>query len=392
MKMRTLISLIFVLATFALAVTVLVHRRVPSEEQCALGKELFRDLDVNSIACITIQGPTEQLGLVKGKERWGVVQRYGYPADFAKIKELVTKIVELNVGRSFSGNSEVLSRLQLISPLGKKRDPEECGTLLIFKDKEGNQLGGIIIGKAHRAGEGQIGSSGQYVRFPDDDMVYLVDKSFAFMETDPKVWLARELLKVEPVKIKRISCFKGDGKAVYVLERKAKGKDFEATGVLKAKELDRSKIRRLERAISFLTLLDVAGRNPDVKGPGTDGKAYVSYELFDGTVYKIFPSRVKVNGKDEYHLRIRVGYISSGKMTLGEDVSDRSGITGAGTTAARSEVQDKARQLNEQLSPWVFVVSKWVADAFITDPERLVGKKGAKESQPRKSKPTQGKG
>ena len=84
------------------------------------------------------------------------------------------------MGRSFQATPEVLSRLKLISPLRKGADAEEKGTLVAFKDKDGNELGAIIIGKQHGSREKQTAMGGQYVRLAGQDTVYLVDKYVAY--------------------------------------------------------------------------------------------------------------------------------------------------------------------------------------------------------------------
>ncbi len=49
------------------------------------------------------------------------------------------------------------------------------------------------------------------------------------------------------------------------------------------------------------------------------------------------------------------------------------------------ELKLKAEQLNQRLSPWVFVVSKWNGESFVTDPQELVEKEGEGKEAPSKS-------
>ena len=58
----------------------------------------------------------------------------------------------------------------------KDADAGEEGTLLAFKNKDGKELGAIIIGKQHGSREEQTAMGAQYVRLAGQDTIYLVDK------------------------------------------------------------------------------------------------------------------------------------------------------------------------------------------------------------------------
>ncbi|MBW2037945.1 MAG: DUF4340 domain-containing protein, partial [Deltaproteobacteria bacterium] len=233
MRAKTLFILIIILIALAVVVALFVHKKGQGLEEARLGKTLFKNLKVNSIAMITIHGPeNEKVELRKGEKFWGVVQKFGYPADFGKIRKLVRKISELKVGRSFKATAEILSRLRVTSPLKTDGDDKEQGTLVSLKDTNGNELAGIIIGKRHSSGSVQTGTSGQYIRLTKGEMVYLVDKTFPLIETNPKAWLDKELVKVQPEDIRRISAVDRNGNVLYALERQEKGKELKATGSL----------------------------------------------------------------------------------------------------------------------------------------------------------------
>ena len=155
------------------------------------------------------------------------------------------------MGRSFQATPEVLSRLKLISPLRKGADAEEKGTLVAFKDKDGNELGAIIIGKQHGSREEQTAMGGQYVRLAGQDTVYLVDKSFSITDTNPKGWLDKDLIKVKPENIRRISCFAEGDKVLYALERQEKAKELQPVGTLRDKKLNKQRSTGLSERFPF---------------------------------------------------------------------------------------------------------------------------------------------
>jgi len=386
MKARTLLGLVAILIALAVVVAVVVHKKKPGEREKKLGEPLFKELDVNNIALITIVGPKDKgVELKKGEKFWEVVQKYGYPAEFDKIRSLVRKISELKIGRAFKATPEIAARLKLVSPLEKKTDDKEQGTLISLKDADGNELAGIIIGKRHSTGEAQAGSASQYVRLTKGEMVYLVDKTFPFIETTPKGWLDKELIKVQPENIRKISAVRGNGKVLYAFERQEKGKKLEPIGTLIGKRLNKSKLNRLERGIAFLTLLDVVDPKTDPKTLGIDESTYVAYELFDGIRYKIFTGKSRRNGHDEIHLKISVDYITLPNKSETDSQMDKSKESKREVKEDLDELKLKAEQLSQRLSPWVFVVSKWNGESFVTDPQELVEKEGEGKEAPSKS-------
>ncbi len=384
MRSRTLFLLILILAGLAVAVTVLVYREARQGAGVTLGQPLLRDLAVNKISLVSIRGPRGRaVDLKKGEKYWEVVQRYGYPADFSKITSLVRKISEMKVGNSFDATPEVSSRLGLVSPTDLNSKAEDQGILITLKDTENNELAGIIIGKTHGHGGGTAAMGGQYVRLAKGDTVYLVDKNFGYIEKDPKGWLDKELIKIQPDEIKKIYAVNSSGRLIYSFERKDKGKKLLPVGPLKDKKLNNSEVRRLERGISFLSLLDVA--NPKIKPTslGVYDTPYVVYELFNGIRYRIFPGKSRRNGEDEYHIKINVDYHRPSPAKHADLSNDKEKVHKEQNKPVPAEMKLKAQQLAQRLSPWVFVVSRWNAGAFITDPEKLIEEKSEKNSSPK---------
>ena len=118
---------------------------------------------------------------------------------------------------------------------------------------------------------------------------------------------------------------------------------------------------------------------------GIDESTYVAYELFDGLRYKIYTGKSKRNGHDEYHLKISVDYVMA---TKGPEIGSQRDKSKEGKTEP-NEDQDKlklrASRLNERLSPWVFVVSKWSGESFVIDPQKLVEKESERKQSPARS-------
>ncbi|MBW1729318.1 MAG: DUF4340 domain-containing protein [Deltaproteobacteria bacterium] len=362
MRTKTLVFLLGVLAALAAIVGISLHKKGGTKQQEALGTPLFHDLAVNKIAWVTIQGPEKKVSLRRGKGHWEVVERYGYPADFSRIVDLLRKMAQLKIGRRFQGSQDVLARLSLHSPLDKTAKKEEKGTLISLRDEKGSTVAEVILGKTRRSQKAGFPRAGQYVRIAGKTDIFLVDRTFPLTETDPVNWLDKKLLKVPPEQIRRISATGKADKLIYAFERTEKGKGLEPIGPLKGSKINQSKLKRLERAVSSLWLQDVLDPATDPQTLGLDQETTITYELFDGVRYHIRTAAPKGTNKKEYYLQIK------------------------------KEAAQKAKQINDRFSRWVFIIPKWAAEAFLKKPEDLVEKPHGKKTKPSRQKRNKGKG
>jgi hypothetical protein len=144
------------------------------------------------------------------------------------------------------------------------------------------------------------------------------------------------------------------------------------TPVPAGRTADPAKIDQVLDALAPLSIDDVqvADESPPMRGPD---QPRLVYQLFDGRRISIFPA---FDGKDSYTLRVS----AEASMTQAE-VADSSepavpaGKTGEGEVAepdTDAPAPKTARQLNEELSPWVFLVKKWQFDSLITQPALLL--------------------
>lgn len=330
-----------------------------------MGDRLFADLPVNTVAGITIADAENRVTLVKGERVWQVEERNGYPADFDELRDTVVKLSRLKIGRSFTGSPESLARLSLTSPSAP--DNAGAGRQITLKDRDGKILADLILGQTRETDGG--GSGGQYLKMTAADTVFLVDGDFRFLKTAPAEWLKKEVLDIRSDDVASVAFYAGDAPTpVYTLSRPEKGQAARMTPVPPGRTADSAKIDQVLDALAPLTLDDVrAGRE---KPPAAESdRPRLVYHLYDGRRILIFPES---DGDDSYVLRI----------TAEADPLD-AGAAEAPETEAEADRQqeeeetplpahESARQLNEELSPWVFSVKKWQFDSFITQAESLL--------------------
>ncbi|MCF8131213.1 MAG: hypothetical protein K9N10_22100, partial [Deltaproteobacteria bacterium] len=112
MNKKTLFILLVVLAVLAgVGRSILVENSSKPPGSDVMGTLLFEKLPANEITKIVIERPDDSVTLVKGEESWVVENRFGYPADFSKITDLIRQLKQTKVGRKFAGTEPVQKRL-----------------------------------------------------------------------------------------------------------------------------------------------------------------------------------------------------------------------------------------------------------------------------------------
>ncbi len=385
-----------------------------------IGGKLLADLDLGNIRAVRIQGPKTSADLVQKEDAWAVENRYGFPADFSLINDMVKKMSDMTVGRSFAATEDVLSRLALRSPDAPEIPDDQKGTRVSLKTGEGTSAAELIFGKTR---ETDTGSGGQYVLNAADNTVYLVDQNFRGLDRTPAEWLKEEIFKVDAGEIEKLVCRKPEDAApLYVLKRPEKGKNPEFVDLAAPyaeKKTIASKVNSAFNAISSIRISDVA--DPENPGEtGLDQARCFEYHLYDGTVYRVYPGEAAAGKTDEYYFKVGVDYeapeapaaeaapeaaeagdaeqadaapdtgdaaeaaadengadqpepVAAGAGTAAEGEGADGADAAAAEAAARAEKQRKAREaaaeLDARLSPWVFTISKWKRESFVTDME-----------------------
>lgn len=332
--------------------------------QIKMGDKLFADLPVNAVTTVTIADSENRVVLVKGDKVWQVEDRSGYPADFDQLRELVVKLSRLKIGRSFPATTESLNRLSLMAP--SSADTSSTGKQITLADASGKILADVLLGQSRETDSGEGG--GQYLKKGDAATVFLVDGSFQFLKTEPAQWLKKEILDVNAETVKSVACYTGDARTpVYTLFRPERGEMAQMTPVPPGRTADPAKIDQVLDALAPLTLDDVHAADGKPIVPES-ARPRLVYDLYDGRKILIFPHS---DGNERFTLRV-----AAEESTIeppAADVPDPQAAEEKTKAEDTAEPASKtARQLNEELNPWVFSIKKWQFDSFITQLELLL--------------------
>ena len=107
------------------------------QNAAALGQPLLKDLKAADIATIRIKDPKSTLTLSKKEDGWVIAEREDFPADVAKVREFVIKMVELKVVQSEPVGEKDRARLNL----------DASSTQVEFDGADGKPLVKLLVGK-----------------------------------------------------------------------------------------------------------------------------------------------------------------------------------------------------------------------------------------------------
>ena len=359
MKLKTFAILLITCCTLLAVVLLTTRPKKTAEHPADMGAKLFTRLAAGDIAAITITSPEATATLKQTPNGWIVENRFGYPADFSKIAELVQKLSEAKIGRSFPASPEIQARQSLYPPEQPELPADQKGTRIVMADKDAKTLADLIIGKQREESAGS-GSETYYALRPPESRVYLIDQNFRFLEKNPAGWLNNKPIDLNPKKIQKVVCFDTrKNRPIYTLQRPAEDREPVLSDLPAGKKMAKFKADQVFEALTSLTVEDVADHGRKDIAARFSGAPRFDYHLYDGTVYHVFPGAALKDDPEKHYFRAEVGYQPPPEA---EPVQKES----------QAKPAEEAERLNRNLSPWTYVVSKWVYDSFFTDPGNLM--------------------
>ena len=253
-----------------------------------LGRTLFKDLKVADIAAIRIQEPKATLTLQRKDERWVLAERADFPADLARVREFVLKVIGLKVGQSEPLGEKDRARLNL----------DASGTRVEFNDAQGKTLGAFVAGKKYFKREVENPDKaipdGRFVALPSEaGTAYLVGDPLTQASARTSEWIDRASFQVEKVKTLEVRYPGGGG---YRIERQADNAEWKLAGANPGEKLDISRANAASYSLSLLELADVAPK--DAVDTGLEQPVLINATTLEGAAYAIKVG--KLAGENHY--------------------------------------------------------------------------------------------
>jgi hypothetical protein len=356
--MRSKALLILILLTVVVVAAAIMARKDKSDVAGA-GQPLFPALldNINDITTVVGVGGGEAFTLLREGDRWVVSEKYGFPADQGKARQLVLGTARLVRIEPKTSNPDLYHKIGLDDVNVEDSNAVQYS----FKNASGETLAEIVIGNS-RLGRADPQANEYFVREPAMAQSWLVQgklpDAIGVIE-----WLDSSVLKIDRERVRQVSVQHPDGAVVTVSKKKPSQTTFDLLDVADGTELESQfLISDLGRSLATLDMADVM---PASQGSVPDDGLGVEMTTFDG-------------------LRVSLRSVKDGERTLArlQAYFDES-LIGAeflpGGEQAEGEfllaadvVREEVTRLNSDWEKWIYVLPDYRANYMSVRKEEMI--------------------
>ena len=358
--MRSKALLILILLTVVVALAAVIARKDNSNVAGA-GEALFPALldDINDITTVVGVGRGETFTLVREGDRWVVSEKYGFPADQGKARQLVLGAARLMRIEPKTSNPDLYAKIGLDDVNAEDGNAVQYS----FKNAAGDTLAEIIIGNS-RLGRADPQTNEYFVREPAMAQTWLVQgklpDAIGVIE-----WLNGRVLSIERDRVHQVVAQHPDGAVVAVAKKKPSQATFDLLDVPSDAELQsKFMVSDLGRSLASLDMDDVM---PVSDASVPDDGLTVEMTTFDGM-------RVVLRSvKDGERTLARVEAFFDESLTAPEFLpgGDRSDGESEFLLAADA-VRDEVARLNSDWAKWIYVIPDYRAKYMSVRKEEMI--------------------
>ena len=264
----------------------------------ALGQPLLKNLKAADVAAIVIRAPGAALTLERKADQWVIAERGGFPADVAKVRDLMLKALELKVGQSEPIGEKDRARLKL----------DDSGTQLEFRGADGKPLARLVIGakffKREPENPDRAIGDGRFVMLPEDaKTVLVVADPLTLASAKSADWISRTGFAAEKVKAMQVLLAGGER---WRIERPGDNANWKLSPLRAGEKLDVIRANSASYSLNNVEPADVAAPGMEPADAGLDKpSATIVATTFDGLTYTV--KLGKLAGDNTYATRAIAG-------------------------------------------------------------------------------------
>lgn len=375
--------LLTIVAAILVGMAMLSTQKQAKASSSAVGGKAIPGLAINNIQTIEIKAPASTVTVAKVDGIWRVANRHNYPADFDKIRELLTKLADLKTLQSIRATEQQRRELHLIP--GSTSDALTQPTILDLKDASGKSLETLLLGKERMRPSANPEAS-PYDSFPDGRFIatskgniLLVGDALPEAVTTPRSWMDEEFIKVKSEDIASIE-ISGSTKGAILLTRANSNSEFTIPHVPEGKEADATKLSRLTSTLNDLKFEDIATPGTPDEKMGLNKPITFIARTFKGESFTITIGQATAP-ESKYYARFAASF-SAPPAAAGTDTTNQL-VTAQAALNEKSAADTKI--LSDKLSPWTYILDSYNAEALsmgFTDLLKDKPKPEEKKSEP----------
>jgi len=385
MNSKAIGILILITGVLLVGTLMMIDKQETKHAPSEINGKFFPQLEdhINDITTIEVtQGDSKSI-ITLQSDVWQVDTRFGYPADFSKVKQAVLSVSGLEIIEPKTKNPEKYTKLGVESP-----SADSDNQLITFIDKDGKTLATVIIGESKLANK--PGAKAKlYVRKMDDEQSWLVEGQVRLPSGDSD-WLNTEVMNVDQKRIAKVSITHPDKTVLTVLKTQAEDINFQVIDLGEDEELKfASAANALASTLSTLTLEDVEKSEGFSFDPETT--THTTWQAFDGLVInathmeKDDKQYVKFSASFDESIIVKPAEKTAEEKTPEEKATDAENTAPDNTEKpvinTPEEVNKEASELDAKLSHWVYVIAMAKANNLTKLRSDIVKKKTPEKTE-----------
>jgi hypothetical protein len=270
--------------------------------------------------------------LARGDGHWRVLEASSYPADWARLRALLSDLSRAEVIEEKTSNPEFYSRLGVedVSTDGSS------GLLIEFAPDSG--LPALIIGNQ------ATGREGQYVRFNSEGSSALIGRKLD-VPRERLQWLNRDIIDIADSEVVEVTIVHPDGESIGASKASADDADFQLQGIPQGREPKSNwTVNSMAGGLAALLLDEVVPANE------IDWSDAISFSLL--TADGLRASADLVAREDAHWVRL----VSEANPSAAQEAEASSEVTVDST--------GRASEINGRVSGWAYRIPQYKYDTM----------------------------
>ena len=334
----------------------LAYPRSSGQKSDLLYPTLKGELSQVTAIHIHAAGDTPVVELKRNDSNWQIAERYGYPADNAKVRRLLQSLADAKLIEEKTSNAANYAALGVEDMSGATAAGARVE--LVGTSAPVN----LIVGKT-------AGMKGSYVRRAGEAPSWLTNDSIE-AATRPQDWLQTSVVDVSADRVQSATVTIASAKPYTAAKDTRADADFAVDGLSRGKQADSSTVSTLATALAGLTLADVR----PAKDFATDTPAaHATFRTFDGLI-------IDLDGwtkDDKHYVTATTGYDGALEAKFKVDTQapeEAKDAEGAVPAKQPGNVEEAAGKTNARLQGWAFEIADYKYEAIFKPADSLVQK------------------
>ena len=297
---------------------------------------------INTVTEVTIQaGDAVDVTLRRTGDRWEIAELQGYPADFARLRQLLADLARATILEPKTDNPAYYERLGVQDP-----SDQAPGAVRVAFDLAGERQA-VIVGKA------ASGRDGQYVRLGGQGRSLLIDRELE-VPVEPVEWAEREIVDVAAGDVAEVEIIHPDGNWVLASKPSAADTDFVLENLPEGREAASSwSVNSLGGALAALRMESVQAAAGE---PPADAVRF-RFLTFDGVEYT---GQAWQNGDGHWISLGATVPVAGGIESIADESSVAESDAGDEVVPAGEEaLLTEAETFNQRVSGWWFSIPEY---------------------------------